>query len=96
MPTFYLSSVTSLSFFCLFFDYKQYMLQASCPQERPKSSVELQDAALGLVKVTSSVETSSLETLSWEQQQIEVPNSAVFAYPYLLNNIFHSFLLLSS
>lgn len=31
-----------------------------------------------------------------EQQQTEVPNSAVFAYSYLLNNILNGFLLLSS
>jgi len=54
MPAFYLGLDTPLSFFCLLSDHKTYMLQASCPQERPKSGVGPEDAARGLVWVTSS------------------------------------------
>lgn len=125
MPTFYLSSVTALSFFCLLFDYKQYTLWASCPQESPKSSVELQNAVLGLVKMTklgSSHWRRSRASprvvgvnLQWEMDAV-VQHSLLCSffhmlklgiktkqkyqilqsYSYLLNNIFHSFLLPSS
>lgn len=120
MPTFYLSSVTSLSFFCLVFDYKLPTgeTKKQCGSTGCSIRVSEDDKLSGFtwrhspaspraVRVNLQWEVDGLSTafptllfLPYaevrEKQQTGVPNFAVFAYSYLLNNIFHGFLILSS